>query len=86
MCRDDAIRKAEEASAEAASSRQQISAGAESAASLRSKMESLRTEADAARQVSFPLSPHLDQDHMPTPELIMILHFFCLFIPRVIFD
>ncbi len=51
-CRDDAVRKTEEAAAEAASSRQQISAAAERAASLRSKMESLRGEADAARQVS----------------------------------
>ena len=53
FCRDDAVRKAEEAAAEAASSRQQISAAAERAASLRNKMESTKAEADAARQVTF---------------------------------
>ena len=56
LCRDDAVKKAEEAGAEAASSRQQVSAAAERAASLRSKMESLRAEADAARQACSPSS------------------------------
>ena len=49
-CRDKAEKKAEEAVSEAASSRQQVSAAAERAAGLRSKMESLRAEADTARQ------------------------------------
>ena len=49
--RDDAEKKASEAASQAASSRQQISAAAERAATLRSKMESLRADADAAKQV-----------------------------------